>query len=164
MKHKRINYWYVIIENNFHDWPSWEILIGGQCNFIRVREKKRAEMARTRVGMMGNWLGGGQAKQGSVGLSLLFFRSQQQQITLKLFTCWVILHTFLSYMDFFLNLLFQKTLIGIPSEYQTVWLQIRPYILSGLIWIQTTCKGYQQMTKIATSWERAYIFIIFPGK
>ena len=24
------------------------------------------------------------------------------------------------------------------------WIQIRPDIMSGLIWIQTVCKGYQQ--------------------
>ena len=32
------------------------------------------------------------------------------------------------------------------SECQTVWIQIRPDIMSGLIWVQTICKGYQQMT------------------
>ena len=32
----------------------------------------------------------------------------------------------------------------IPSGCQTVWIQIRPDILSGLIWVQTVCKGYQQ--------------------
>ena len=32
--------------------------------------------------------------------------------------------------------------------------KIRPDILSGLIWIQTVCKGYQQTTKVATSRER----------
>ena len=30
---------------------------------------------------------------------------------------------------------------------QTVWIQIRPDIMSGLIWIQTICKGYHQMTQ-----------------
>ena len=39
---------------------------------------------------------------------------------------------------------FRKTLSGIPSECQTVWIQIRPDILSGLIWVQTVCKSYQQ--------------------
>ena len=29
---------------------------------------------------------------------------------------------------------------------QTVWIQIRPKILSGLIWVQTVCKSFQQMT------------------
>ena len=29
---------------------------------------------------------------------------------------------------------------------QTVWIQIRPDMWSGLIWIQTICKGYQQTT------------------
>ena len=40
----------------------------------------------------------------------------------------------------------------VPSGCQTVWIQIRPDILSGLIWVQTVCKGYisrQQMWPIA---------------
>ena len=45
----------------------------------------------------------------------------------------------------FQNQLFQKILSGIPSERQTVWIQIRSDILSGLIWVQTVRKGYQQM-------------------
>ena len=36
-------------------------------------------------------------------------------------------------------------LSGIPSECQTVWNQIRPDILSGLILVQTICKGYHHM-------------------
>ena len=40
------------------------------------------------------------------------------------------------------------------SECQTVWIQIRIDILSVLIWVQTVCKGYQQMRKVATSKER----------
>ena len=35
---------------------------------------------------------------------------------------------------------------GIPSELQTDWSQIRPDVLSGLIWVQTVCKCYQQTT------------------
>ena len=47
---------------------------------------------------------------------------------------------------------------GIPSECQTVWIQIRPPdTLSGLIWFQTVCKGYQQATNVATSGERVNI-------
>ena len=34
------------------------------------------------------------------------------------------------------------------SMCQTVWIQIRPDILSGLIWVQTVCKGYQQTTLV----------------
>ena len=33
-----------------------------------------------------------------------------------------------------------------PSGCQTDWIQIRPHILSGLILVQTVCKGYQQST------------------
>ena len=39
---------------------------------------------------------------------------------------------------------FFKILSGIPSECQTVWIQNRPHVLLGLIWVQTICKGYQQ--------------------
>ena len=51
---------------------------------------------------------------------------------------------FLSSADFFHNQHFVKILSKIPSECQTVWIQIRHDILSGLIWIQTICKCYQQ--------------------
>ena len=30
-----------------------------------------------------------------------------------------------------------------PSECQTVWIQIRPDFMLGLIWVQTVCKSYQ---------------------
>ena len=42
----------------------------------------------------------------------------------------------------------RKILSGISSECLTVWMQIRPHILSGLIWVQTVCKGYQQTTLV----------------
>ena len=34
------------------------------------------------------------------------------------------------------------------SERQADWIQIRPDVLSGLIWFQTVCKGYQQTTLV----------------
>ena len=49
---------------------------------------------------------------------------------------------------------FQKILSGTLSQCQTVWIQIRTYVLSVLIWIQTICKVYQQTTKVTTSKER----------
>ena len=52
-------------------------------------------------------------------------------------------------LDFFKSKLIPKNLSGIPSECQKDQTQIRPEILSGLIWVQTVCKGYQQMTKVA---------------
>ena len=56
---------------------------------------------------------------------------------------------FLSSADFFFqNPLFRKTLSGIPSECQTDWIQIRPCLLSSLIWFQSVCKGYQQTTLV----------------
>ena len=54
----------------------------------------------------------------------------------------------------FSKLSFQKILSGTLSECQTVWIQIRNDILLVLIWVQTVCKGYQQMTKVTASKER----------
>ena len=56
----------------------------------------------------------------------------------------------LSSVDFFKINFFSDNISGIPSECQTIWIQIRPDVLSGLIWVQTVCKGYQQTTKVAT--------------
>ena len=47
---------------------------------------------------------------------------------------------------FFQNQLFRKIISGVLPECQKDWTQIRPYITSGLIWVQTVCKGYQQTT------------------
>ena len=43
--------------------------------------------------------------------------------------------------NFFQNQLFRKIFSEIPSECQIVWIQLRLDILSGLIWVQTACKG-----------------------
>ena len=54
----------------------------------------------------------------------------------------------LSSADFFLKSTFSKRVSRLVSECQTVWVEIRPNVLSGLIWVQTVCKGYQQMTLV----------------
>ena len=68
----------------------------------------------------------------------------------KVFAYWEIVHAFLSSADFFKINFFEKKkkISGTPSEFQTVLIQIRPDILSGLIWVQTACKGYQQTTLV----------------
>ena len=38
-------------------------------------------------------------------------------------------------------------------ECQTIWIQIRPDILSGLICVKTVCKGYQQTTLVDKSFR-----------
>ena len=53
---------------------------------------------------------------------------------------------FLSSTDFFSKSTFGKILSGIPPGCQTDWIQIRPDILLGLIWVQTVYKSYQLMT------------------
>ena len=60
---------------------------------------------------------------------------------------------------FFLINFFQKNLSRIPLECQTVWTQIRPDVLSGLIWFQTVCTSYQQTTKVAISGERVKVLL-----
>ena len=55
---------------------------------------------------------------------------------------------FLSSAFFFQNQLFRKILSGIQPERQTVSIKIRPDILSGLIWVQTVCNGYQLTTQV----------------
>ena len=55
---------------------------------------------------------------------------------------------FCHFFFFFQNQLFPKIISGIPSECQTDWIPIRRVILSGLIWVQSVCKGYQQTTLV----------------
>ena len=62
------------------------------------------------------------------------------------FAFWVIFHAFLYLLIFSKINFFEKNLSGKLSECQTVW--ILPDILLGLIWVQTVCKGYQQMTLV----------------
>ena len=45
---------------------------------------------------------------------------------------------------------FSKNSLGIPSDCQTVWTQIRPDNMSGLIWVQFVCKDYQQTIQLDT--------------
>ena len=48
----------------------------------------------------------------------------------------------------FSKLTFSTNLSGIPSKRQTVWIQMRSDILSGLIWLQTVCDGYTITTLV----------------
>ena len=55
---------------------------------------------------------------------------------------------FLSSADFFSKSTFSKSSFRIPSGCQTDRIHIRPDISSGLIWVQSFCKGYQQTTLV----------------
>ena len=68
----------------------------------------------------------------------------------KLFAC---LHTgsfciFVAYRFFFPKSTSLKILSGKPPECQTVWIQIRSELLSGLIWVQAVSNSYQRTTLI----------------
>ena len=41
---------------------------------------------------------------------------------------------------FFYNILFQNILSGTPSECQTLWIQVKANVKSGLIWVQLFAK------------------------
>ena len=69
-------------------------------------------------------------------LAASHFKQPQDSIQLSLLVCFLI----------FSKLTFSKNVSGIRSECQIVWIQIRPDVVSGLIWIQTVCKGYQPTT------------------
>ena len=51
---------------------------------------------------------------------------------------------FVRLLIFFEINFFEKFLQELPLECQTVWIQNRPDVLSGLIWVQTVCEGNQQ--------------------
>ena len=57
-------------------------------------------------------------------------------------------------LTFFQNLPFQKILSGTVPVCQTVWIPIRPDVLSGLIWVYSVCKNQQQTTKFAAGRQR----------
>ena len=77
----------------------------------------------------------------------------------KLFACWEALHVFyLPLLIFFQNSLFRNKRFRNTNRVicQKVWIQIRPNILSALIWDQTVHKGYQQ--------QRVNFIILYGGR
>ena len=76
---------------------------------------------------------------------------------MDLFAHGEIFPAFLPSADFFRKHLSRKILSGIPPECQTDWIQSRPNILSGLIWVQCVCKGYQQTTLVGNELKGACI-------
>ena len=61
------------------------------------------------------------------------YNNEYSNLTNWLFAPWEFFRAFLSSTDFIQNQLFRKILSGIPPACQTDWIQIRPYVLSGLI-------------------------------
>ena len=55
----------------------------------------------------------------------------------------------------------RKNYSGRPSEWQTVWIQIRPDKMLGLIWVQIVCKGYQETTLVGKELEKISKFKFF---
>ena len=65
------------------------------------------------------------------------------------------MHAFLSSVDFVFKLTFSKKVF--QEQHQSVkqfGSRSGLTFFSGLIWVQTVCRGYQQMTKVTTSGER----------
>ena len=61
---------------------------------------------------------------------------------------------------------FKRNLLGIPSECQTVWIQISSNVLLGLICVQNflVCKGYQQTTLVGKELTYHFEIIFFKKK
>ena len=80
--------------------------------------------------------------------SMMFVCLSRKRVTSRLTLCppGKFLPLFLHLIFFFQNQLFRRILSGIQAECQTFWVQVRPDIWSGLVWVQTDCKSYQQMT------------------
>ena len=69
------------------------------------------------------------------------------------FGCWVIFHAFAVVCWLFSKFTFVKTIISrTQSEGQMVWIQIRTYVLSVLIWVQTFAKVIRRW-QVTTSKE-----------
>ena len=93
--------------------------------------------------------------QGLISFSSYAGISQIYQWVYSLFACWRNFSKYFIICRLFFKINFFKKLF--QEHYQsvkTVWIQIRPDILSGLIWFQTVCKNYQQMTKVSTWRQR----------
>ena len=90
------------------------------------------------------------------GSYVVFFLHSYRFKNLLNYECWVIFHALLSSAYYFSKSTFLKKIFRehYLAECQTVWIQIRTDILSVLIWIQTVCKGYQRMTKVAAGKKR----------
>ena len=68
------------------------------------------------------------------------------------FAWWVIFHAFCCLLTFF-KINFFKTDLNLSGT-QLFGLTDQDHVLSVLIWAQTVCKGYQQMTNCRLSKER----------
>ena len=71
-------------------------------------------------------------------------------------------HLFFSPADFFSKLTFKNIFQEhyTLSECQALWIQIRPDVLSGLIWVHTVCKDNPQATKVTVGRQKL-IFVCF---
>ena len=82
-------------------------------------------------------------------------------VSLQLFACGTIFHESLLTADFFPKLFFSINSFRNTIECQTVWIQIRPGFRSGLIWVQTVCKGHiSRLTEDVFDLEARLIILI----
>ena len=71
------------------------------------------------------------------------------------FAYWIILHAFLSSADFSKST-FSKKILGVANSLDP------DQVLSGLIWVQVVCKGYQQTALVGKSFESRRCFLCTP--
>ena len=78
----------------------------------------------------------------------LICKELRKSTVLSVVSILTICHLCFCRLQIFKDQLFRKIISEIPSDCQTGWTQIRPDFLSGLIWVQTVCIGYQQTTLV----------------
>ena len=89
-------------------------------------------------------------KEGDILNEVMYLNKTTNAVSYIVLTNFTLFMLFLTkWANFLFNentfFFFKKSLSGKPSEYQTVWIQIRTHIMSSLIWVQIDCTGYQQM-------------------
>ena len=81
-------------------------------------------------------------------------------------TLWMLgfVRAFFSFVDILHKINNFKTFLEYYHHSVEVWIQMRPAIMSGLVWVQTVCKSYQQKAKVATSsWRMKHHIIKLLG-
>ena len=86
-----------------------------------------------------------------------WFKNSYLQKSVILISFWIYKYCFFFILSHFYHCAIFYSgcwIFSMPYGCQTVWIQIRPNILLGLIWIQTVCKGYKQTTNGAPSGQK----------
>ena len=76
---------------------------------------------------------------GALKSELIIFSDYKRMLhwLYQVFACWVIFQIMCCLLIYFKINAFKTLILGKPSECETVWIQIRPDVSSGLVWVHT---------------------------